>query len=78
VACAICDDTTWKTVTVDGIPRVTRCDCVRESASARLLGDARIPRRYQHCDFTNYTAYNEQLSKALEIGSGLVFSFVLK
>jgi len=43
---------------------VTRCDCVRESAAARLLADARIPRRYQHCDFTNYTAYNEQLTKA--------------
>jgi DNA replication protein DnaC len=75
VACEICDDTTWKTVTVDGISRVTRCDCVRGSASARLLADARIPRRYQHCDFTNYTAYNEQLGKALQHATRLAESF---
>jgi DNA replication protein DnaC len=75
VACEICDDTSWKTVTVDGISRVTRCDCVRGSASARLLADARIPRRYQHCDFANYTAYNEQLTKALQHATRLAESF---
>ena len=75
MACAICDDTTWKTITIDGISRVTRCDCVRESASARLLADARIPRRYQHCDFANYTAYNEQLTKALQHAARLAESF---
>ena len=64
--CALCDDTTWKTITVDGVSRVTRCDCVRDSSSARLLAEARIPRRYQHCDFVNYTDYNEQLTKALQ------------
>jgi DNA replication protein DnaC len=75
VPCAICDDTTWKTITVDGIARVTRCDCVRESASARLVGDVRIPRRYQHCDFANYTAYNEQLTKALQQATRLAEAF---
>jgi DNA replication protein DnaC len=75
VPCTICDDTTWKTVTVDGVPRVTRCDCVRESAAARLVAEARIPRRYQHCDFTNYTAYNEQLAKALQLATRLAESF---
>jgi DNA replication protein DnaC len=75
VPCAICDDTTWKTITVDGIARVTRCDCVRESAAARLLADARIPRRYQHCDFDNYTAYNEQLTKGLQLARRLADAF---
>ena len=73
--CALCDDTTWRSITIDGIARVTRCDCVRASASARLLGDARIPRRYQHCDFANYTAYNEQLTKALQFATRLAESF---
>ena len=73
--CALCDDTTWRSITVDGVSRVTRCDCVRASASARLLGDARIPRRYQHCDFANYTAYNEQLTKALQHATRLAESF---
>jgi DNA replication protein DnaC len=75
VSCEICDDTTWKTITVDGIARVTRCDCVRESSAARLMADARIPRRYQHCDFTNYVAYNEHLTRALQHAGRLAEAF---
>lgn len=73
--CPICDDTTWKTVDVDGVERVTRCDCLRASASARLLAEARIPRRYQHCDFDNYVGYNEQLGKAQQQARRLAESF---
>ena len=75
MACAICDDTGWKTIEVEGVARVTRCDCVRESLAARLLGDARIPRRYQHCDLDNYVAYNEQLVKAQQHARRLAESF---
>ncbi len=74
-ACPICDDTTWKTIDVDGVARVTRCDCVRESAAVRLLAEARIPRRYQHCDLENYVAYNEQLTKAQRLARRLAESF---
>ena len=73
--CPICDDTGWKSIEADGVSRVTRCDCVRESSASRLLADARIPRRYQHCDFTNYLAYNEQLTKALAHATRLAESF---
>jgi DNA replication protein DnaC len=65
VPCPICDDTGWKSIDVDGVSRVERCDCVRDSLVARLTAEARIPRRYQHCDFTNYTSYNELLTRAL-------------
>jgi DNA replication protein DnaC len=74
-ACSICDDTTWKTIDVDGVRRVTRCDCVRASAAARLLAEARIPRRYQHCDLDTYVAYNEQLTKARQHAQRLAESF---
>jgi DNA replication protein DnaC len=74
-ACPICNDTTWKTIEVDGVERVTRCDCVRASAAARLLAEARIPRRYQHCDLENYVAYNEQLTKAQQHAGRLAESF---
>jgi DNA replication protein DnaC len=73
--CPLCDDTGWKTIEVDGVPRVTRCDCVREGATTRLMAEARIPRRYQHCDFVNYTGYNEQLTKALQHAKRLAESF---
>jgi DNA replication protein DnaC len=73
--CPLCEDTGWKTIEVDGVQRVTRCDCVRDSAAARLIADARIPRRYQHCDFANYIVYNEQLTKALQHARRLAESF---
>ena len=75
MACAVCDDTGWKTIEVDGISRVARCDCMRESAAARLLAEARIPRRYQHCDLANYIAYNEKLTKALQHATRLAEGF---
>lgn len=73
--CAICDDTGWKSVDIDGVSRVVRCDCRRESAGVRLLAEARIPRRYQHCDLSNYIAYNEQLAKALQHATRLAEGF---
>ena len=73
--CAICNDTGWKSIEVDGVARVTRCECMRESAAARRLAEARIPRRYQHCDLANYTAYNEKLTKALQHATRLAEGF---
>jgi DNA replication protein DnaC len=75
VTCALCDDTGWKTIEVDGVERVTRCDCIRSSAGERLVADARIPKRYQHCTLSNYTVYNEQLDKALQYCARLAERF---
>jgi DNA replication protein DnaC len=75
VSCPQCDDTGWKSVEVGGVARVTRCDCVRETSGERLIAQARIPKRYQHCDFTNYRAYNEQLESALEYCSRMADRF---
>jgi DNA replication protein DnaC len=75
VPCALCDDTGWKAVDVDGVRRVARCDCRREAAGAALLEAARIPRRYQHCDLDSFVAYNEQLTKALQHAMRLAEGF---
>ena len=75
MTCAICDDTGWKSNVVDGVPRVTRCDCIRQSAGERLLANARIPKRYEHCTFDNFTAYNETLQQALRYASQLAERF---
>ena len=75
MACPLCDDTGWKSVDVEGVSRVARCDCVRQSAGARLLAEARIPRRYQHCDLPSYLAYNEQLTRALQHATRFADSF---
>jgi DNA replication protein DnaC len=66
MGCERCDGTGWKEVTTDGVRRVVRCDCWRESASARALDDARIPPRYRDCDLDTFVTYpNEKLLAAV-------------
>lgn len=57
----------------DGERRVTRCDCWRNAAASRRRHDSRIPRRYQHCDFSAFLTYgNESLERALMSARTLV------
>ena len=64
--CPLCDDTRWRLVERDGRREAVRCDCWRSAVSARLLADARIPRRYQHCTLESFVTYpNEKLQNAL-------------
>ena len=66
MACAICDDTGWKTIEVDGVERVTRCDCTGEKAAAQRLRQTRLPPRYQKCSLDNFVTYqNEELLRAV-------------
>jgi DNA replication protein DnaC len=44
-------------------------------SSARALSAARIPRRYQHCDLQNFTAYNELLTRALHYARKIAEGF---
>jgi DNA replication protein DnaC len=67
VPCSICDDTGWKSIEVDGVERVTRCDCTRSSLTERLLKEAKIPPRYQRCTLDNLVTYeNELFLKAID------------
>jgi len=59
--CPLCEGTGWKTVSngnreVRSINdrRVTRCDCQVHARAGSVLAAARIPRRYEHCELTNY------------------------
>ncbi len=59
-ACPICGGSGWKTVeSAEGSAKaraVTRCDCVAGKRTGRLLEMARIPKRYEHCDFSEFVA----------------------
>src|SRR3954454_10231810 len=68
MACAHCDDTGWKPIEdpSSGVRRVVRCDCWRDQAGQHRLADANIPKRYLHCTFENFSAYNPSLEQALE------------
>jgi DNA replication protein DnaC len=62
MACELCDDSGWKPVEKDGVRRVERCDCWRETLSLRLLEEARIPPRYRKCSLDTFVTYpNEKL-----------------
>jgi DNA replication protein DnaC len=55
--CTLCRGTGWKMVPrPDGAGRMaTPCDCGMEDRSARVMERARIPKRYEHCDFESYS-----------------------
>lgn len=52
--CPECHDTQWKSVVVDGVERVVRCDCWRHALVDRALSDAGIPAGYKHCTLANF------------------------
>jgi DNA replication protein DnaC len=64
VACAICNDTGWKPIEVDGVARVVRCDCWRQQANERAIAAARIQKRYSHCELTNFEQHYDSLRDA--------------
>src|SRR6266566_3011937 len=52
--CSLCEGTGWKSVSIDSEPRVTRCDCRLPARTEALLTAARIPKRYEHCELSNF------------------------
>ena len=75
MTCAICEDTGWKTITVDGVSRVTRCECWQQRAAQSLLKNARIPRRYAHCELSNFEIHTDTQRKAHRKAAQLVEQF---
>jgi DNA replication protein DnaC len=50
--CPVCNGTGWK---FSGeARRVSRCDCRLKQKAETLLASARIPRRYEHCELSNF------------------------
>jgi DNA replication protein DnaC len=64
--CPLCDDTGWKPAEKENgrLRTVVRCDCWRENVARERLTAANVPKRYQHCTISNFTAYNESLERA--------------
>ncbi len=52
--CPLCEGTGWKSVSIGSDRRVTRCDCHRQARTQTLLAAARIPKRYEHCELSNF------------------------
>lgn len=52
--CPICEGTGWKAIATASERRVTRCDCQLRARAQSLLAAARIPKRYEHCELSNF------------------------
>lgn len=89
-SCPLCGGTGWKSVEREGpvgsgagVRQVAPCDCRSEAALARRVAAARIPPRYQHCDFASFqvniheqAAYNDSLQKARLLAEGFARDFL--
>jgi DNA replication protein DnaC len=66
--CPLCEGTGWKTLSArTSAPkdrRVTRCDCQLRARAGAVLGAARIPNRYEHCELSNFEFEGPYLSLA--------------
>ena len=63
--CPVCRDTGWKTIGEGRERRVTRCDCRRRQRTHKLLEQARIPKRYEHCELSNFEVMNGRSQPSL-------------
>jgi DNA replication protein DnaC len=50
--CPLCSGSGWKSAGSDR--RVVRCDCRTKVRAESLLAAARIPKRYEHCELSNF------------------------
>src|SRR3954467_5075314 len=50
--CQVCGGTGWKSSQSNR--RVVRCDCRLKSRANSLIASARIPKRYEHCELSNF------------------------
>lgn len=62
--CPLCAGSGWRTVPGAAERGVTRCDCQLRARADALLAGARIPRRYEHCELSNFDFEGPQLNLA--------------
>jgi DNA replication protein DnaC len=60
--CPVCAGSGWERVGPEDIVR--RCGCFTKARVSRLLAEARIPKRYEHCDLESYTPNDPTQKKA--------------
>jgi DNA replication protein DnaC len=53
--CPLCAGSGWKSVPGSAEHGVTRCDCQVRARAGSLIAAARIPKRYEHCELSEFT-----------------------
>ncbi len=67
VVCPLCEGSGFKMVAAEDsrgrkIQKATRCDCQLRARGERLIAQARIPARYEHCELANFEYEGPQKS----------------
>jgi len=62
--CPLCAGSGWKVVPDAPERGVTRCDCQLRARADAMFAAARIPKRYEHCELSNYEFEESQLHLA--------------
>ncbi|HTH23973.1 MAG TPA: ATP-binding protein, partial [Vicinamibacterales bacterium] len=73
--CEICHGTRWKSVTVDGVERLTRCDCWKAVVVQKYLAEAHIPPKFGRAELTTYKPDTDSQRDALRLAKKFVESF---
>jgi DNA replication protein DnaC len=85
-SCPLCEGSGFKMIDAEDakgrpIKKATRCDCQLRARGERLTSAARIPKRYEHCEFdsfhTEFEGANRSLSNALIIAKEFVKQYPL-
>ena len=62
--CPVCAGSGWKPVPGAPDGGVTRCDCRLRARGSALIAAARIPKRYEHCELSDFNFEGPQLPLA--------------
>jgi DNA replication protein DnaC len=73
--CEICHGTRWKSVTVDGVERLTRCDCWRATVVEKHLSDSRVPSKFAKAELDTYKPDTDSQRDALRLAKRFVATF---
>ncbi len=73
--CEICHGSRWKSVTVNGVERMTRCDCWRAVVMEKALADSRIPSKFAKAELATYKPDTDSQRDALRLAKKFVESF---
>jgi DNA replication protein DnaC len=73
--CEICHGSRWKSVVVDGVERVTRCDCWHAVVAEKNLADARIPKKFEKAELETYKPDTDSQRDALRLARKFVELF---
>ncbi len=65
--CPICGGTGFTIKEQEGISVAVRCPCFREERLRNLYRNARVPKRYQHCDIENFEEHHASQRRAKKL-----------